>query len=108
MLGRLAICAAFATWRFLDTWVEFAEGGAAYFSRHDPVRAVAIPVLAWELVQRRRLTDQASTHLLFLASCLVRWESPRWPPCVRHPSTCSPQFGPNGFGLRFLQPGPCR
>jgi hypothetical protein len=83
MLRRLAICGAFATWCFLDTWVEFAEGGSAYFSRHDPVRAVVIPVLAWELAltlgllavwelfRRRRLTRRASVHLLFLASCLV-------------------------------------
>jgi hypothetical protein len=81
VLRRLAICAAFATWCFLDTWVEFAEGGSAYFSRHDPVRAVVIPVLAWEFVltlgllaaweifRRRRLTRRASVHVLFLASC---------------------------------------
>lgn len=81
MPRRLAVCAAFATWCFLDTWVAFAEGGSAYFSRHDPVRAVVIPVLAceavltfgllalWELLRRRRLTRRASVHLLFLASC---------------------------------------
>ena len=83
MVRRLAICAAFATWCFLDTWVEFAEGTSAYFSRHDPVRAVAIPVLAcqlvltvgmfavWELFRKRRLTRRTGVHLLFLSSCLV-------------------------------------
>jgi hypothetical protein len=83
MLHRIAICAAFATWCFLDTWVEFAEGTSTYFSRHDPVRAVAIPVLTWQLVltlgmfavwelfRKRRLTQRASVHVLFLSSCLV-------------------------------------
>jgi len=83
MLRRLAICAALATWCFLDTWVEFAEGESAYFARHDPLRAVVPPVLAWELAltlgllavwdlfRRLRLTRRAGMHLLFLASCLV-------------------------------------
>jgi hypothetical protein len=83
MLRRLAICAAFATWFFLDTWVEFAEGESAYFARHDPLHAVAIPVLVWELVltvsmiavwevlRRRGRTRSRWLHGLFLASCLV-------------------------------------
>jgi hypothetical protein len=78
MLRRLAICAAFATWCFLDTWVEFAEGESAYFARHEPIRAVVVPVLAWEfllilgmLAVWELLTRLAGVHFLFLASCFV-------------------------------------
>jgi hypothetical protein len=83
MLRRLAICAAFATWCFLDTWVEFAQGESAYFARHDPLRAVVVPALAcelaltlgllavWELFRRLRLTRRTGVHVVFLALCLV-------------------------------------
>jgi len=83
MLRRLATCAAFATWCFLDTWVEFAEGESTYFARHDPLHAVAIPVLVWELalslgmlvlwevLRRQGRTRPRWLHGLFLASCLL-------------------------------------
>ncbi len=83
MLRRVLVCAAFATWCFLNTWVEFAEGRSAYFSRYAPLRAVVIPVLLWELLitagmlcawevcRRWRLANALSIQFLFLASCLV-------------------------------------
>ena len=77
------ICLAFATWCFINTWVEYAEGGIAYFARQDPVRAVVVPVIClttiltfimvglWEFCRRRRLDHAIPLHLLFLASCLA-------------------------------------
>ena len=82
-MRRLLICGAFATWCFLNTWVEFAEGRVSYFARHDPLHAVALPVIlceviitlamlgAWELSRRRGLRFSRPIHLLFLASCLA-------------------------------------
>ena len=83
MPRRIFICLAFATWCFLDTWVEYAEGGVAYFARQDPVRAVVIPIVwleiiltlgmvgLWELCRRRGLGRALPFHLLFLALCFV-------------------------------------
>ena len=83
MPRRLLICLAFATWCFLDTWVEYAEGGMAYFARRDPMRAVAIPVVCleitlslgmwglWEFCRRRGLGRALPPHYLFLALCCV-------------------------------------
>ena len=83
MLRRFLICLAFATWCFLDTWVEYAEGGIAYFARQDPVRAVVIPIVfleiiftlvmlgLWEFCRRRRLGHALPLHFLFLALCFV-------------------------------------
>lgn len=83
MLRRFATCLAFATWCFLNTWVEFAETDSTYFSRYDPIRAVVIPVVSWEILlagvllcgwefcRRRGFTRWWLLHLLFLASCFV-------------------------------------
>jgi hypothetical protein len=80
---RFLICLAFATWCFSNTWAEYAEARDAFFTRHDPLYAVAIPVLCleailtigllslWELCRWKRLTGQLSVHLAFLAACLV-------------------------------------
>jgi hypothetical protein len=81
MWKRLLICFSFATWCFLNTWVELAEGDGPYFARFDPRITVALPALccevmltllmlaAWEFFRRRRLGPLP--HLLFLASCLA-------------------------------------
>ncbi|HXB71715.1 MAG TPA: hypothetical protein VNY05_25990 [Candidatus Acidoferrales bacterium] len=81
MLRRFSICLAFATWCFLDTWIEYAEGGIAYFARQDPIRAVVIPIVCleiilalvmfgvWEFCRRRRLDQALPLHFLFLALC---------------------------------------
>ena len=50
MLRRFLICLAFATWCFLNTWVEYAEGGIAYFARQDPIEAVVVPVICLEIL----------------------------------------------------------
>src|SRR2546421_521830 len=83
VLRRLLICLAFATWCFLNTWVEFGEGKSVYFARYDPIRAVAIPVVCWEIIlalgmfgfwelcRRRSMTRAQPLHLLFLLSCFV-------------------------------------
>ncbi len=79
---RFLICLAFATWCFLDTWVEYAEGGLGYFARQDPIQAVVTPVICLtailtlgmfglgEFCRRRQLECSVSLHLLFLALCL--------------------------------------
>jgi hypothetical protein len=76
---RFLVCLAFATWCFLDTWVEYADGGVSYFARQDPVRAVVIPVVCleivialgmfglWELCRRRQIGREIPLHLAFLA-----------------------------------------
>ncbi len=83
VLRRIAICLAFATWCFLNTWVECAEGKSVYFARYDPLRAVVAPVLCWELaitagmwfvwecVRRRGMSRSVPLHLSFLAVCFV-------------------------------------
>ena len=83
MLRRFLICFAFANLCFLDTWVEYAEGGVVYFARRDPVEAVMLPVVcleivltlclmaAWQLCRRWRLERAAPIHFLFVASCLA-------------------------------------
>ena len=83
MPRRFLICLAFATWCFLDTWVEYAEGDIAYFARGDPVETVVIPVLCleivftlgmfglWEFCRRRSLQRALPLHVLFLALCFV-------------------------------------
>jgi len=83
VLRRLLTCLAFATWCFLNTWVEFAEGESPYYTRYDPIQAVVIPVVCWEILltmvllggwefcRRSRLTRSRLIHLLFLALCLV-------------------------------------
>jgi hypothetical protein len=80
---RFLICLAFATWCFLNTWVQYAEADIAYFARQDPVRAVVIPVVCleaivafamfavWEFCRRRALTRALPIHFLFLTGCLV-------------------------------------
>lgn len=83
MLRRLLVCLAFATWCFLNTWVELAEGESAYSSRYDPLYAVVIPVVYWELLLtllmfgawefcRTRTFERAlPLHAIFLGSCFV-------------------------------------
>jgi hypothetical protein len=83
VLRRFATCLAFATWCFLNTWVEFAEGESPYYTRYEPIHAVVVPVLCWEILlagvllggwefcRRRGFTRWRPLHLLFLASCLV-------------------------------------
>jgi hypothetical protein len=80
---RLLICLAFATWCFSNTWVQYGEGGVAYFARYDPLRAVAIPVAgceilialslwaAWEICRRGGWQRSRVPHVLFLLSCLA-------------------------------------
>jgi hypothetical protein len=50
VLRRFLVSLAFATWCFFNTWVEFSEGRVAYFARYDPLYAVAVPVVCWEIV----------------------------------------------------------
>jgi hypothetical protein len=83
VLRRFSICLAFATWCFFDTWVEYAEGGIAYFARQDPIRAVVIPIVCleiiltlgmfglWEFCRWRRLGHTLPLHFLFLVLCFV-------------------------------------
>ncbi len=82
MIRRLAISGAIATWCFLNTWVELAEGQSAYFARYDPVRTVVLPVVFWEVVLtcgilaawefwRRRLTRSRAPYICGLAACLA-------------------------------------
>lgn len=83
MRRRFLICLAFATWCFADTWVEYAEGGVAYFARQDPIRAVVIPIVCleviltlgmfgcWEFCRRRRVGRALLLQFLFLAICLA-------------------------------------
>jgi len=81
VLSRALVCLAFATWCFLNTWVEYAEGRIAYFARNDPFHAVIIPVLccelliagcmaiAWEVCRRLNRTNWLPLHILFLLGC---------------------------------------
>ena len=50
MLLRLLVCLSFATFCFLNTWVELASGEGAYLARYDPLPAVVIPVLCLQLL----------------------------------------------------------
>jgi hypothetical protein len=80
---RLLICLAFASWCFSTTWVQYGEGGVAYFARFDPLHAVAIPAVgceilivlslwaAWEICRRRGWQRSRIPHVLFLLSCLA-------------------------------------
>jgi hypothetical protein len=78
---RLLITGAFATWCFLNTWVELAEGRHSYFARFDPRTTVALPVVCLEALvavamlaawaQLARFRERRLPHLLFLACCLV-------------------------------------
>lgn len=77
------ICVAFATWCFLDTFVEYAQGNVAYFAHLDPLRAVVVPIVCleiiitlsmfcvWEFCRRRHWNQLLPPHLLFLALCFV-------------------------------------
>lgn len=78
---RLLTCFAFATWCFINTWVELAQGLSPYFARYDPRITVALPVVvcevalallllaAWEFF--RRHGHDRLPHYLFLAACLA-------------------------------------
>ncbi len=83
MLRRLAVCAAFATCCFLNTWVELAQGEMAYFARFHPGLATIPAVLAWEAViagllfgawevhLRWKRIPSSAANLLFLAVCIA-------------------------------------
>ncbi len=83
MLRRLAVCVAFSTWCFFNTWVRLAKGGFLYFARYDATTAVVVPTLCWQLLlilaiwgtweYCRRLPPQRAQkfHKLFLAACAV-------------------------------------
>src|SRR3954451_12601424 len=83
MLRRILVFSAFATWCFLNTWIELAEGSGAYFARHDPMRAVVAPVLCWQVLivlgmtaawaLWTRVAPRQTTlrNVVFLLSCLV-------------------------------------
>lgn len=47
---RLGVAIAFSTLCFINTWVELAQGKAAYFARLDPVSSIVRPVLVWQLL----------------------------------------------------------
>jgi hypothetical protein len=78
VLRRLAICAAFATCCFLNTWVELAQGDMAHYARFHPglVTMPAVLVLeaaisgllfaAWEMQRRWKPIPYAAANLLFL------------------------------------------
>jgi hypothetical protein len=79
MLRRLLICGAFATWTFVNTWVELAQGQAPYFAKYDPRFTSALPAAvcaavlalamlgAWEWFRGR--PHGRLPHYLFLAAC---------------------------------------
>src|SRR5579872_5830862 len=83
MLRRLVVCFSFATCCFLNTWVEFAEEGGNFFQRYDPLGAVVVPVIAWEvvialgmfgvreLIRRRPPKRKFLLNVTFLALCCV-------------------------------------
>ncbi len=83
MARRIFVCLAFATWCFLNTWVGYAQGRIAYFTRYDPLRAVAWPVLCcelvlalgmwlfWELCIRLQWRRLRILHIAFLLASLV-------------------------------------
>jgi hypothetical protein len=83
VLRRAVVCVAFATWCFLNTWVELAQGQAPYYARWSPLHAslpavlawqVAIAVAlfgAWELGRRRRLMSAPLAGAGFLILSLA-------------------------------------
>src|SRR5580700_5949103 len=82
MLRRLMVCVAFATWCFLNTWTELAEGESAHYARYYPLDTVAGPVVSWEVLIalgmlgvwefcRFRPRRLALVHRLFLVCCFV-------------------------------------
>ena len=50
MIRRLLICSSLATWCFLNSWVELAEGDSFYFARYHPLKTVILPVISWEIL----------------------------------------------------------
>ncbi len=81
MRTRLLVSLALATYCFLNTWVELAEGGNSYYARHDPRTAVVLPVVGCELLVAalilvvwralRAYKDRPLPHLCSLALCLA-------------------------------------
>jgi hypothetical protein len=83
VLRRLAVSFAIATWCFLNTWVELAEGNVAYFLRYNPLTATVVPVVClevllalgvfgvWEVTRRQQLTVSRAIGALYLAACGV-------------------------------------
>ena len=49
-LRRILVCSAYATWCFLNAWVQLAEGDGLYFARYNPRAAVIPPILCWEVL----------------------------------------------------------
>ncbi len=81
MLRRILVCAAFATWCFLNFWMALADRRVVYFLRQDPGRTALAAVLAWEALialamfgawefLRRRPRDRGWADGLFLALCV--------------------------------------
>jgi hypothetical protein len=50
VVRRTLICAAFATWSFLNFWVAMAQRETPYFLRGDPARTTLPKVIEWEFV----------------------------------------------------------
>ncbi len=82
MSKPLLLAVSFATFCFLNTWIELAQGRALYFTRYDPRTAVALPVICWELiiasillagyaVLRRCRVPSRVRRLTFIAACLL-------------------------------------
>ena len=82
MRRRVLICLIFATWCFLNTWVELAEDKISYFARYDPLRTTVLPVVCWEIaialsmlgvweLYRKRFPDRAWGEGIFLIACFV-------------------------------------
>lgn len=83
MIRRLAICVAFATWCFLNTRTELAQGKSVYFARFAPLHSVVVPALCWEvliagamwgtweLLRLHGLSRSPLARFLFLSSCFV-------------------------------------
>jgi hypothetical protein len=80
---RIIICAAFATFCFLNTWVELAQGNVAYSARWDPLQVTvpavltlqalltALLFLAWTTLRNRGLAGAAWLHSACLLLCLL-------------------------------------
>src|SRR3954452_11291449 len=82
MLRRMLVCFAFATWCFLNTWVELAEGRSTHFARQYPLSSAAVPVICWEALigfgmfavwtwSSHRFARYRWPHFVFLAACTV-------------------------------------
>ena len=78
LLRRVAVCLAFASWCFLNAWVQLAQAAPAYYARFSPWQTVGVPVLCWEMVVTagmlaawRLFRGGIAIHRLFLAASCV-------------------------------------